>query len=206
MVTAAMKLKNALSKKTYDKSRQHVKKQRHYSAYNGPSSQSYGFSSSHVWMCELDHKEGLALKNWCFQTVVLEKTLGSPLDSKEIKQVNKGNQPWIFVGRTDAETKAPIFWPPDVRNWPTGKDPDAGKDWRKETGTTEDGMVGWHHRLNGYEFEQAPGVGDGQGGLACCSPWGRKESDTTERLNWMELTGSSEILQLTRRKKQHCKS
>ena len=116
--------------------------------------------------------------------VVLEKTLESPLDSKEIKPVNpKGNQPWLFIGRTDAET--PILWPRDVKNWLIEKDPDAGKDWRQdEKGTTEDEMVGWHHQLNGHEFEQAPGVGDGQGSLACCSPWGCKESDITERLNW----------------------
>ena len=112
------------------------------------------------------------LKNWCFWTVALETTLGSPLDYKEIKPVNlKGNQPWLFIGRTDAEAEAPILWPPDVKNWLIGKDPDAGKDWRQEEkGTTKNEMVGWHHWLNGHEFEQAPGVGDQQGGLACCSP------------------------------------
>ena len=158
-------------------------------------------------MWELDDKESLVPKNWCFWTVVLEKTLGSFLDCKEIKPVNpKGNQSWKFTGRTDVEADAPILWPPVVKNWLIRKDADAGKDWRKEKGTTEDEMVGWHHWLNGYEFEQAPGVGDGQGGLACCSPWGRKESDMTEWLNWIELTGSSEILQLTRRNKQHCKN
>ena len=158
-------------------------------------------------MWELDDKESLVLKNWCFWTVVLEKTLESFLDCKEIKPVNpKGNQSWKFTGRTDVEADAPILWPPVVKNWLIRKDADAGKDWRKEKGTTEDEMVGWHHWLNGYEFEQAPGVGDGQGGLACCSPWGRKESDMTEWLNWIELTGSSEILQLTRRNKQHCKN
>ena len=139
-------------------------------------------------MWELDYKESWAPKNWCFWIVVLEKTLESPLDSKEIKPVHpKGNQPWIFIGRTDAEAETPILWPPDLRNWHVGKDPDAGKDWRQEKGTTEDEMVGWHHRLNGHEFEQTPGVGDGQGSLACCSPWGRKESDTTEQLNWIEV-------------------
>ena len=114
-----------------------------------------------------------------------KKTLESPLDCKEIKQVNpKGNQPWIFIGRTDVEAEAPKFWPPDAKSRLTGKDPDAGKDWRKEEkGTTEDEMVGWHHRLDGHESEQTLGVGDGQGGLACCSPWGHKELDTTERLN-----------------------
>ena len=137
---------------------------------------------------ELDHKESWAPKNWCFWTVMLEKTLESPLDCKEVKPVNpKGNQPWIFIGRIDAEAEAPIFWPPDAKNWLLGKDPDAGKDLRQEKGMTEDEMVGWHHWLNGQEFEQVPGVGDGQGSLACCSPWGHKQSDTTEWLNWAEL-------------------
>ena len=121
-------------------------------------------------------KESWALKNLYFSTVVLDKTLESPLDCKEVKPVNpKGNQSWIFTGRTDAEAEAPILWPPDMKNWLIWKDPDAGKDWRwEEKGTTEDEMNGLHHQLNGYEFEQALGVGDGQGGLACCSPWGRK--------------------------------
>ena len=135
----------------------------------------YGFTSSHVWMWELDHKEGWGPKNWCFQTVVLEKILESPLDCKEIKPVNpKVNQSWIFI-RTDSEAEAPIFWPPDVKNLLIGKDTDAGKDWRwEEEGMTEDEMGWWHHRLNRHEFEQAPGVGDGQESLACCSPWGRR--------------------------------
>ena len=135
-----------------------------------------------IEMWELDHKEGWAPKNWCFWTVVSEKTLESPLDCKEIQPVHpKGNQSWIFTGRTDAE--APILWPPDVKNQLIRKDPDAGKDWRQEEkGTTEDEMVGWHHRLNGHEFEQAPGDDDGQGSLTCCSPWGCKVSDTTEWL------------------------
>jgi len=139
-------------KKSYDKSRQHIKKQRHYFTDKGPSSQSYGFSSSHVWMWELDCKESWALKNWCFWTVVLEKPLASPLYCKEIKLVNpKGNQSCIFIGRTDAEVEAPILWPPDVNNWLIGKDPDAGKDWGQEKkGTTEDEMVEWHHWLNGH--------------------------------------------------------
>ena len=138
-------------------------------------------------MWELDHKEGWALKNWCFWTVMLEKTLESPLNSKEIKLVNwKGNQPWIFIGRTDAEVEAPILWPSDAKNWLIEKHPDAGKDWRQEKkGTTEDEMVGLHPWLYGHEFEQALGVGDGQRGLACCGSWGRKESDTTELLNWL---------------------
>ena len=131
------------------------------------------------------------LSFWCFWTVVLEKTLENLLDCKEIKSISpKGNQSWIFIGRTDAEAETPILWLPDAgsKNWLIGKDPDAGKDWRQEEkGMIEDEMVGWHHRLNGHEFEQALGVVDGQGSLACCSPWGRKESDTTERLNWTEL-------------------
>ena len=155
-------------------------------ANKGTSNQSYGFSSSHVWMWELDYKQSWALKNRCFWTVVLEKTLESPLDCKEIQPVHpKGNQSWIFPGRTDAEAETPILWPPDGKNWLLRKDPDAGKDWKQEEkGTTEDEMVGWHHWLNRFEFEQAPGVGDGQGSLVCCNPWGPKELDITERLNW----------------------
>ena len=123
-----------------------------------------------VWVWEMDHKESWVLKNWCFWTVLLEKTLESPWDCKEIKLVNpKGNESWIFIGRTDAETEAPILWPPDTRNWLIGKDSDAGKDWRQEEkGMIEGETVGWHHRLDGHEFEQAPGAGEGQGGLACC--------------------------------------
>ena len=125
-----------------------------------------------------------------------EETLESPLDSKEIKPVNpKGNQLWIFIGRTDVEAEAPILWPPDVKNWLTGKDSDAEKDWKqKQKETTEDEMVGWHHWLDGHEFEQAPGVGDGQGSLACCSPWGHKELDTTDRLNWTELSKRNKLI------------
>ena len=143
------------------------------------------FSSSHVQMWELDHRESWALKRWCFLIVVLEKTLESPLECKEIKPVHpKGNQSWIFFGRTDAEAETLILWPPDAKNWLIGKDPDDGKDWRQEKkGTTEEEMVGWH-RLDGHEFEKTPGAGDGQGSLPCCSPWGHKESDTTEWLNW----------------------
>ena len=177
MVTAARKLKEACSlEECYDKPRQCVKKQGHHFADKDLNSQSYGFSSSHIWMWDLDHKESWAQKNWCFLTMVLENTLESPLDCKEIKQVNpKGNQSWIFIGRTHAEAEAPILWPPDTKKWLTGKDPDAGKDWRQgEKGMAEVEMVGWHHWLNGHEFEHAPGVGDGQGSLACCSPWGRK--------------------------------
>ena len=136
-------------------------------------------------MWESDHKEGWALKNWCLWTVVLKKTLVSPLDYKEIKPVNpEGNQPWIFIGRIDAEAEDPILWPPDAKNWLTGKDPGAGKDWRQEEKeATEDKIVGWYHWLNGYEFEQTQGDGEGQGSLACCSPRGHEASDTIERLN-----------------------
>ena len=153
-----------------------------------PYSQSYSSSSSHVQMLELDHKDGWALKKWCFP-MVLEKMLESPLDCKEIQPVNlKGNKHWIFIGRTDAEAEAPILWPSDAKNWLIGKDPDAGKDWRwEEKGKTEDEMVGWHHWLDGREFEWAPGVGDGQGSLACCGSWGHKESDTTEWLTWLMI-------------------
>ena len=138
--------KNMLTpwKKSYDQPRQHIKKQRHYFANKGLSIQSYAFSSSCIWMWELDYKESWALKNWCFWTVMLEKTLKSLLESKEIQPVHpKGNQPWIFIGSTDAEAKTPILWPPDAKNWLIWKDPDAGKDWRQEEkGTTEDEMVG----------------------------------------------------------------
>ena len=139
-----------------------------------------------MYGCELADKESWALKNWWFWTVVLENTLESPLDCKEIKPVNpKGNQSWIFIGRTDAEAETPILSPSDVKNWLIGKDPDAGKDWRREgKGTTEDEMVGWHHRRDGHEFEQALGVGDGLGGLACCSPWGWLNWVTKLKGNW----------------------
>ena len=139
-------------------------------------------------MWELDHKEGWAPKKWCLRTMVL-KTVKSPLDSQEIKPVNlKGNQPWIFIGRTDAEAESPILWPLNMKSRLTGKDPDSGKDWgQEEKGATEDEMVGCHHLLNGYEFEQTPGDGEGHERLACYSPWGLKESDTTEQLNWTIL-------------------
>ena len=134
-------------------------------------------------MWELDHKEGWALKNWCFQIVVLEKTPESPLDCKEIQPVNpKGNQSWIFIGRTEAE--APILWPVDAKSRLIGKDPNAGRNWgQEEKGLTEDEIVQWHHQLNGHEFEQTLGDSGGQGSLVCCSPWGHQESDTTE---WLE--------------------
>ena len=132
-----------------------ILKSKHYFANKGLSSQSCGFSSSHVWMWELDHKEGWVPNNWCFWTVVLEKTLESPLDNKEIQPVHpKGDQSWIFTGRTNAEAETPIFWPPDAKNWLIWKDPDAEKDWgREEKGTVEDELVGWHHWLNRHEFE-----------------------------------------------------
>ena len=146
------------------------------------------FSSGHVWMWELDCEESWALKNWCFWIVVLEKTLESSLDCKEIQPVHpKGDQSWVFIGRTNVEAETLILWPPDAKSWLIWKDPDAGKDWgQEEKGTTEDEMVGWHHRLNAHGFGWTPGVGDGQGGLACCGSWGHKELDTTEQLNWPE--------------------
>ena len=160
--------------------RQQIKKQKHYSADKVmfPSSQSYGFASSHVWMWELDYKESWAPNNWCFWTVALVKTLKSPLDCKEIQPVHsEGDQSWDFFGRNDAKAKS----------WLIGKDSDAGRDLRQEEkGITEDEMAGIHHLLDRREFEWTPGDGDGQGGLACSDSWGRKESDTTEQLNWTE--------------------
>ena len=172
-------------KESHDQRRQHIKKQRHYFANKGLSSQGYGFSSSHVWMWELEYKESWVPKSWCFWTVVLARTLESSMDCKEIQSVHpKGNQPWIFIGMTGAEAEVPILWPPDAKSWLIRKDPDAGKDWRwEEKGTAEDNMVGWHHWFNGHEFEQTPEDCEGQGSLACCSLWGRKESDMTEWLN-----------------------
>ena len=162
-----------------------VLKSRHYFINKCPYCQSYVFSSSHVLMLELDPKESWAPKNWCFWTVVLEKTLESPLDCIEITPINpKGNQSWIFIGRTDAKAEAPVLWPPDAKRWLIRKDPDVGKDWRQEEkGTTEDKMVGWHRQFDGLEFEQAPGDGEGQGSLVSCSPWGHKEMDVTQWLN-----------------------
>ena len=143
-------------KKSYDQPRRHIKKQRHYLVNKGPSSQGYGFSSSHVCMWELDYKESWVPKNWCFWTVVLEKTLESPLDCKEIQPVHpKGDQSWVFSGRTDVEAETLILWPPDVKCWLIWKDPDAGKDWgQEEKGTTEDEMVGWHHWLKGHGLDR----------------------------------------------------
>ena len=181
-MTVALKLKDTffLKEKRWEL-RQRITKQWHHFANKGPYNQSYHFSSSYVRMWKLDHKEGWAPKNWCFWTVVLEKTLESSLDSKEIKPVNpKGNQPWIFVGRTDVKGEAPVLWPPDAKSQLTGKDPDAGKDWgQEEKGATEDEMIVCNHWLNGHDFEWSPGDGEGQGSLMCCSPGGCKESDRT---------------------------
>ena len=140
-------------------------------------------------MWELDCEEGWAPKNWCFWTVVLEKTLESPLDCKEIQPVHsEGDQPWDFFGRNDAKAETPVLWPPHAKSWLIGKDSEAGRDWeQEEKGTIEDEMAGWHHWLDGCESEWTPGVGDGQGSLACCDSWGCEESDTTERLIWSDL-------------------
>ena len=172
-------------KKSYDKHRQYIRKQRYYFTNKGPSSQTYGFSSSHVWMWELDYKESQVPKNWCFWTVVLEKSLESPLDCKEIQRVHpKGNQSWVFIGRTDVEAETPILWPPDPNNWLIWKDPDAGKDWGQEQkGTTEDEMVGWHHWRDGHRFGWTLGVGNGQGGLFMGSQI--VGHDWVTELNWM---------------------
>ena len=175
----------------------------HWAAFASSSKISYlslyrfifGLSLLSCWsLCLFHHQYHSVLifgapKNWCFWTVLLEKTLESPLDCKEMQPVHsKGDQSWVFIGRTDAEAETPILWPPHEKSWLTGKDSDAGRDWRQEEkGTTEDEMAGWHHWLDGRESEWTPGVGDGQGGLACCDSWGCKELDMTERLNWTEL-------------------
>ena len=171
--------------KSYDKPRQCVEKQRHYSANKGPYSQGYGLPSGHIQLWELDRKEGGASKNWCFWTMVLEKAPESPLDSKEIRSVHlQGNQPWILTGRTDAEVETPVFLSSDANSWLIGKVLDAGKDWGlKEKRASEDEMAGWHHRCNGLELGQTLGDDEGQRGLACCSPQGHKELDKTEQLN-----------------------
>ena len=200
MVIAAMKLKDAYSLDgnvmTKLWPRQHIKKQRHYFANKGPSSQGYGFSSGHVSMWELDYKESWALKYWCFRTVVLEKTLESPLDCKEIQPVHsEGDQSWVFFGRNDAIAETPVVRPPHVKSWLIGKDSVAGRGWgQKEKGMTEDEMAGWHHWLDGHEFEWPQGDGDEQQGLACCDSWVCKESNMTERLNWEWLGSSVEHL------------
>ena len=148
---------------------------------NARCGQGYGFSTCYVWIWELDCEENWAPKNWCFWTVVLQKTLESPWDCKEIQPVHpKGDQSWVFMGRTDAEAETPVLWPPHTKSWLIGKDPDAGRSWGQETGTTEDEMFGWHHHLDSHGFEYTLGVCDGQGGLTCCGSWGPQESDTTE--------------------------
>ena len=174
--------------KRYNQARQHIKKQRHYFANKGPSSQSCGFSSSHVWMWELDYKESWARDNWCFWTVVLKKTFESPLDCREIQRVHpRGNQFWIFGGRTDAEAETPKIWPPDVTSCLIWKDPGAGKDCRwEQKGSTEDETVGWLQQLNGHEFEYSPGGGGEREGLACCSPSITKS--WTQLSDWAELS------------------
>ena len=175
-------------KKSYDQPREHIEKQRHYFANKGPSSQGYGFSSGHVWMWQLDCEESWAPKNWCFWTVVLEKTLESPLDCKEIQLVHSGgDQSWVFFGRNDAKAETPVLWPPhaELTHWK--------RLWCWEglgAGGEGDnrGLDGWMASpIRWTQFEWTPGVGDGQGGLACCNSWGCKEPDTTERLNWTEL-------------------
>ena len=178
---------------SYDKPKQRIKKQRHYFADKDLYSQSYGFSSSHVWMWELDHKEGWMLKNWRFWTVMLEKTLESPLDCKEIKSVNlKEFSPEYLLERTGAEAEAPIFWLPDSKSWLIRKDPHAGNKWRQEEkGMTEDEMVEWHNWLNGHEFEPTLRDTEGQGSQACCSSLGHKVSDTTEPLNNNKMQSTS---------------
>ena len=189
MVTKAIKLRHLLFGRKAMTNLDCLLKSRDYFASKVPYSQSYDFSSSHIWVWEMEHnKEGWNLKNWCFWLVVLKKTLESPLDCKVAKSVSpKGNQSSIFIGRTNAKGDASILWPPDVKSSLIRKDPDDVRDWgQEEKGTTEDKMAGWHHRLNGHEFEWTPGIGDGQGDLACCDSWRGKESDTTERLIWSE--------------------
>ena len=177
-------------KESYDQPRQHIKKQRHYIANKGPSSQGYGLSSSHEWMWVLDYKESWALKNGCFWTVVLEKTLESPLDCKEIEPVHaKGDQFWIFIGRTDAEAETLTLWPPDAKNWLIWKDPDAGKEWgQEEKGMTEYEVVGCITDSMDMSLSKLLVTA----GLACCSPWGCKKSDMIKGLNWTELTDLKE--------------
>ena len=189
-------------KKSYDQHRQHIKKQRHYFASKGPSSQGYGFSSGHVWMWELDYKESWGPKNWCFWTVVLEKTLESPLDCKEIQPVHpKGDQSWVFIGRTDVEAETPILWPPDTKSWLIWEDPDAGKDWGQEDmGLTEDEMVGWHHRLDGHGFELVM-----DRAVWCAAVHGVTKS-RTRLSNWTELNWWLTHADVWEKPMQYCKA
>ena len=179
-------------KKSYDQPRQHIKKQRHYFANKGPSSQSYGFSSSHIWMWELDHKESWTLKNWCFLTVELEQTLESPLNCKEIKPVNpQGNQSWIVIGRIDAKAEAPTPWPVDAKNWFIGKDPNPGKDWRQEErGRTKDKMVGWSN-TNSMDMSLYASSGSwrwtGKPGMLQSMGSQKVRHDWVTELNWSQL-------------------
>ena len=184
MVTSAMNQKMIDSwQENDDKPRQHVEKQRHHLADKGLYSQGYGLPSGHIRLGELDHKEGRAPKNRCLWTVVLEMIPESLLDSKEIKPVNLNeNQPWIITGRTGAEAKAPVFWSSDG-NRLIGKVPDAGRDWGQEKKASENEMAWWYHQCNKHKLGQTPRDGEGQGGLACFSPWGRRQSDTTGQLN-----------------------
>ena len=165
-----------LGRKAMTNLRQCIKKYTYHFAHKGQFSQSHGFSSSHAWMWELNHKESWVLKNWCFCPVVLEKTLESPLDWKEIQPVHaKGDQPWVFFWRNDAKAETPVLWPPHAKSWLIWKDLDAGKDWRQEEkGTTENEMVGWHHWLSGHEFEQTVRDTEGQRSLVCYSPSGHR--------------------------------
>ena len=182
-------------KESYEQPKQNIKKQRCYFVNKGLSSQGYGFSSGHVWMWALDFKESWVPKNWCFWTVVLEKTLESPLDCSEIQPVHpKGDQSWVFIDRTDVKAETQIIWPPDAQSWLIWKDPDAGKDWgQEEKGTTEDEPVGWHHQLNGHGFGWTPGAGDGSGSLKCCGSWGRRVGQdwAPELTDWLIPLNSS---------------
>ena len=176
MVTAAMKLKDAYSLERVMTNLDSILKSRDVALPTKVCLVKAMVLPVVMYGCELDCEESRVLKNWCFWTVVLEKTLESPLDCTEIQPVHpKGDQSWVFIGRTDAEAETPILWPPPAKSWLTEKDPDAGRGWgQEEKGKTENEMAGWHHRLDGHEFEWTPGVGDGQGALACCNSWGRR--------------------------------
>ena len=180
-------------KKSYDQPRWHIQKQRYYFANKSPSSQGYCFSSGHVWMWELDCEESWAPKNWCFWTMVLEKSLESPLDCKEIQPVHsKGDQSWVFFGRTDAKAETPILWSPHVKSWLTGKDPDAERDWgQEEKGTIEDEMAGWRHRLDGHEsVKSGSWWWTGRPGVLRFMGSPRVGHDSSTELNWRRLMTS----------------